>query len=158
MPLRGQQNTYRRLYSQQPQQPAQSQGSLQLRSRRARSQQQQQNLITMEEAKMWKDMTRGEKVVYATKQTSYAGIVMAGLAITGGLFYMVGSELFSSNNASGVYNRALEMVKSNQEVRTLICLMRCDLRIFCMLFSCRIYWGLLFPGSKNIVGEVGRSW
>jgi hypothetical protein len=27
-----------------------------------------------------------------------------------------------------------------------------------MLFSCRIYWGLLFPGSKNIVGEVGRSW
>lgn len=70
----------------------------------------------MEEAKMWKDMSRGEKVVYATKQTSYAGIVMAGLAITGGLFYMVGSELFSSNNASGVYNRALDMVKSNTEV------------------------------------------
>lgn len=74
------------------------------------------DLITMEEAKMWKDMTRGEKIVYATKQTSYAGIILAGLGITGSLAYVVGSELFSSNNASGVYSRALTMVKNNQEV------------------------------------------
>ena len=41
------------------------------------------SLITQENAKKWRDMSTGERVVFATKQTSYTGVILAGLGISG---------------------------------------------------------------------------
>lgn len=44
------------------------------------------SVVTIEDAKRWKDMSPGEKIVYGTKQTSYAGVVLTGLGLTGNAF------------------------------------------------------------------------
>ena len=77
------------------------------------------DLITMDTAKAWRDMSPREKTVYATKQTSYTGLILAGMGLSATLLYMVFGELFGgmlgqSNSASGVYGRTLDLVKDNE--------------------------------------------
>ncbi len=43
----------------------------------------------MDTVKAWKDMTGGERVVHATKQTSYAGVIAVGLGVTGSYYRML---------------------------------------------------------------------
>eukprot|EP00158_Paraphelidium_tribonemae_P000338 Partr_v1_DN21524_c0_g1_i1_m20329 putative translocase of inner mitochondrial membrane 21 homolog (yeast) len=80
----------------------------------------QSDVITMDTAKKWRDMTSGERVVYATKQTSYTGIVLAGLGLSATLIYLVTSELFGSDHASAMYNKALDSVRANEQAVALL--------------------------------------
>lgn len=74
------------------------------------------NVSTMEDATRWRDMSPAEKVVHATKQTSYLGVVLLGLGLTGAMFYFLGSELFSPNRPSAIYNKSLTLVQRNEDV------------------------------------------
>ncbi|XP_022122235.2 mitochondrial import inner membrane translocase subunit Tim21 [Pieris rapae] len=58
----------------------------------------------------------GEKVKEATKTASYTGIILAGVGITGVIFYYVFRELFSSNSSNSIYSVALEKCKSDPRV------------------------------------------
>ncbi|XP_045521628.1 mitochondrial import inner membrane translocase subunit Tim21 [Pieris brassicae] len=58
----------------------------------------------------------GEKVKEATKTASYTGIILAGVGITGVIFYYVFRELFSSNSSNSIYSVALEKCKTDPRV------------------------------------------
>jgi hypothetical protein len=96
-----------------------STGQVQLRPRAPRKNQ-QSGLQSMEDVKLWRDMSSGEKVVHATKQTSYAGIALGGIALTSIIGYTVLSELFSTDQATAVYNRALDEIKQHAMVKEVL--------------------------------------
>lgn len=50
----------------------------------------------------------GEKVKEAAKTVSYTGVILAGVGITGVIFYYVFRELFSSNSSNSIYSAALD--------------------------------------------------
>ncbi len=59
----------------------------------------------------------GEKIKETAKTTSYLGVILLGVGVTGIMFYAIFSELFSSNSPNAVYTAAFEKCK---EVCTLI--------------------------------------
>jgi hypothetical protein len=79
-----------------------------------------QEIVTMEDALRWRDMSPRQKVVYATKQTSYTGVIVAGLGLTSVLFYLVGAELFSKSDERIVYDLALDRIRGVDQVVELL--------------------------------------
>lgn len=61
-------------------------------------------------------LTMGEKVKEAGKDIYYTGFIIAGLGVLGMMAYYIGSELFSSGSANGVYTKAFKLCKSNTQV------------------------------------------
>lgn len=66
--------------------------------------------------KPFSELTLGEKVTRAGKDATYTGIVIAGIAVTGIMFYAIGRELFSGQSPSGVYGRAFKLCRKNEQV------------------------------------------
>lgn len=54
----------------------------------------------------------GEKIKETTKTVSYTGVILAGIGVTGVIFYYVFRELFSSNSANSIYSEALDKCKN----------------------------------------------
>lgn len=50
----------------------------------------------------------GEKVKETTKTATYLGVILVGVGVTGGLFYTVFRELFSSKSPNNVYTKAMK--------------------------------------------------
>lgn len=83
--------------------------------------QKQQQLVRMDDVKAWADMSGKERVVHATKQTSYVGVVVAGFAVTAVLGYAIASELLGgTDSASAVYSRALDTLQHNDNVKQVL--------------------------------------
>ncbi|NXF91859.1 TIM21 translocase, partial [Eubucco bourcierii] len=66
---------------------------------------------------------RGETLLSAARQVKEAGrdftyfiVVLVGIGVTGGLFYVIFKELFSSSSPSKIYGHALEKCRSHPEV------------------------------------------
>lgn len=79
------------------------------------------DLITQEEALRWRDMSPRQKVVFATKQTSYTGVILAGVGLTATLITLVTMELFGgAKSEQKIYDQALKMVQANEEVKELL--------------------------------------
>ncbi|KAK0133158.1 Mitochondrial import inner membrane translocase subunit Tim21 [Merluccius polli] len=57
-----------------------------------------------------------QKVKDAGRDFTYLIVVLMGLGLTGGLFYVVFQELFSSSSPNQVYGKAFKAVKSHPEV------------------------------------------
>ncbi|KOB71045.1 putative mitochondrial import inner membrane translocase subunit tim21 [Operophtera brumata] len=58
----------------------------------------------------------GEKIKDTTKTVSYTGVILAGIGVTGVIFYYVFRELFSSNSPNSIYSAALEKCKNDPRV------------------------------------------
>ena len=54
----------------------------------------------------------GEKIKDTAKTTSYLGVILLGVGVTGALFYTIFSELFSSSSPNAVYSEAFEKCKN----------------------------------------------
>lgn len=54
----------------------------------------------------------GEKVKEAAKTTSYLGVIVLGVGVTGIMFYAIFRELFSSNSPNAIYTEAFEKCKA----------------------------------------------
>ncbi|KAI9030518.1 TIM21-domain-containing protein [Hyaloraphidium curvatum] len=65
-------------------------------------------------------MTRGERLVEASKTLVTAGFVVGGVLIMGGILYVIGSELTSDSSATKVYHDLLEQLRQHPEVEELI--------------------------------------
>ena len=50
---------------------------------------------------------------------TYLAVILGGFALTGFLFWSVGSEFFSSNSPSAIFTQALNRVKSDPRVSSL---------------------------------------
>uniref|UniRef100_A0A8C9UTQ7 Mitochondrial import inner membrane translocase subunit Tim21 n=1 Tax=Spermophilus dauricus TaxID=99837 RepID=A0A8C9UTQ7_SPEDA len=61
-------------------------------------------------------VSTSQKVKEAGRDFTYLVIVVIGIGITGGLFYTIFRELFSSSSPSKVYGKALEKCRSHPEV------------------------------------------
>lgn len=66
---------------------------------------------------------RGETAIPTTQKVKEAGrdftyliVVLIGISITGGLFYVIFKELFSSSSPSKIYGKALEKCRTHPEV------------------------------------------
>ena len=55
----------------------------------------------------------------AGKDMTYLAVILGGFALTGFLFWSVGSEFFSSNSPSAIFTQALNRVKSDPRVSSL---------------------------------------
>jgi import inner membrane translocase subunit TIM21 len=62
------------------------------------------------------ELTLGEKVKQVGSDATYTGIVIAGIAVTGFMFYAIGRELFSGQSPSGIYSRAFKTCKKTDKV------------------------------------------
>lgn len=58
----------------------------------------------------------GEKIKETTKTISYTGVILAGVGVTGIIFYYVLRELFSSNSPNSIYSAALAKCKDDPRI------------------------------------------
>lgn len=61
-------------------------------------------------------LTLGEKVKEGAKDVTYLGIIIAGVGITGIMFYAIIRELFSGDSPNSVYTEALKLCRNDPAV------------------------------------------
>ncbi|XP_004466859.1 mitochondrial import inner membrane translocase subunit Tim21 [Dasypus novemcinctus] len=61
-------------------------------------------------------VSTAQKVKEAGRDFTYLIVVLIGISITGGLFYVIFKELFSSSSPNKIYGKALEKCRSHPEV------------------------------------------
>ncbi|XP_068955662.1 mitochondrial import inner membrane translocase subunit Tim21-like [Petaurus breviceps papuanus] len=61
-------------------------------------------------------LSASQRVKEAGRDFTYLIIVLIGMSVTGGLFYVVFKELFSSSSPNKIFGRALEKCRSHPEV------------------------------------------
>lgn len=59
----------------------------------------------------------GEKIKENTKTASYTAIILAGLGVTGIMFYAIFRELFSKSSSCNIYSKALKRVEQDPRVQ-----------------------------------------
>ncbi|KAH8884729.1 TIM21-domain-containing protein [Thozetella sp. PMI_491] len=59
----------------------------------------------------WSDLSAAEKTGRAAQQTFNFGLVLVGVALTGGVGYVLYSEVFSSDSKVAYFNRAVDRIK-----------------------------------------------
>ncbi|XP_034474064.1 mitochondrial import inner membrane translocase subunit Tim21 [Drosophila innubila] len=59
----------------------------------------------------------GEKIKENTKTASYTAIILAGLGVTGIMFYAIFRELFSKDSSNNIYSTALQRVVDDPRVQ-----------------------------------------
>lgn len=52
-----------------------------------------------------------------TKTASYTGVILLGVGLTGGLFYVIFRELFSSNSPQNIYSAALDRCVNDTRIQ-----------------------------------------
>ena len=62
-------------------------------------------------------MPIGERIKENTKTTSYSLVILLGAGLTGGLFYVIFKELFSSNSPQNIYTAALDRCVSDPQIQ-----------------------------------------
>ncbi|KAM0124190.1 hypothetical protein ACHAO1_011107 [Botrytis cinerea] len=61
----------------------------------------------------WRDLSRREKVSRTTQQTFNLGTVLVGTALTGGVIYLLYTEVFGPESKTNQFNRAADQVKKD---------------------------------------------
>ncbi|XP_027708183.1 mitochondrial import inner membrane translocase subunit Tim21 isoform X2 [Vombatus ursinus] len=61
-------------------------------------------------------LSTSQRVKEAGRDFTYLIIVLIGISVTGGLFYVIFQELFSSSSPNKIYGKALEKCRSHPEV------------------------------------------
>jgi len=84
--------------------------------RKAQSEKNTRKDIVEAKDKPYGELSTSQKVKRAGKDASYTAIVIAGIAVTGALFFAIGRELLSGQSPSGVYSRAFKLVKNHDDV------------------------------------------
>lgn len=62
-------------------------------------------------------MPLGERIKENTKTASYTGVILLGVGLTGGLFYVIFRELFSSNSPQNIYSAALDRCVNDPQIQ-----------------------------------------
>ncbi|GAB1316647.1 mitochondrial import inner membrane translocase subunit tim21 [Madurella fahalii] len=61
----------------------------------------------------WTELSAGEKTARAAQQTFNFGMVILGVALTGGVGYFLYSEVFSSDSKTTYFNRAVDRIRKD---------------------------------------------
>ncbi|KAL4910370.1 hypothetical protein BDW74DRAFT_144963 [Aspergillus multicolor] len=68
----------------------------------------------------WGELSGREKVARATQQSINFVVVLAGAALTGGVFYLLYTEVFSPNSKTWQFEKAVERVKNDARCTALL--------------------------------------
>ncbi|CAO3685192.1 unnamed protein product [Rhizopus microsporus] len=71
-------------------------------------------------AKPWSELSTPQKVVVASKTTFNVGIILTGFALTSAIVYYIGSELFGSQSTTSILSDAVDRVKANEEIVSIL--------------------------------------
>lgn len=63
----------------------------------------------------WKQLSVGEKAGRATQQSFNFGMVLVGLAMTGGVSYLLYTEVFSPDSKVAYFNRTVDRIKKDPD-------------------------------------------
>ncbi|XP_015925594.1 mitochondrial import inner membrane translocase subunit Tim21 [Parasteatoda tepidariorum] len=74
------------------------------------------NAITSHKENEHGQITVAEKVKQTTKDAGYLGIIIAGVGVTGIMFYAIFRELFSRQSPNSVYSSALKLCRNEPSV------------------------------------------
>ncbi|KAL3428448.1 mitochondrial import inner membrane translocase subunit Tim [Phlyctema vagabunda] len=62
----------------------------------------------------WGDLSAGEKAARTTQQSFNFGLIIVGTVLTGGVAYLLYTEVFSPDSKTAHFNRAADRVKSDE--------------------------------------------
>ncbi|KAI1143187.1 import inner membrane translocase subunit tim-21, mitochondrial [Hypoxylon sp. FL0543] len=68
----------------------------------------------------WHELSASEKASRATQQTFNFGLVIVGLALTGGVGYFLYQDVFSPDSKTAYFNRAVDRIKKDPECIALL--------------------------------------
>ncbi|KUJ10388.1 TIM21-domain-containing protein [Mollisia scopiformis] len=68
----------------------------------------------------WGDLTAGEKAARTTQQTFNFGFIFLGAILTGGVAFVLYTEVFSADSKTRVFNRAVDEVKKDSRCTALL--------------------------------------
>ncbi|KAI4128666.1 MAG: hypothetical protein LQ347_004071 [Umbilicaria vellea] len=68
----------------------------------------------------WGDLSTREKAARTTQQTLNFGIILAGMVMTGGVAFLLYTDVFSSDSTTSHFNRAVGQVRADSRVRELL--------------------------------------
>ncbi|MCJ1292136.1 mitochondrial import inner membrane translocase subunit tim21 [Xylographa carneopallida] len=61
----------------------------------------------------WKDLTTREKAARTTQKTFHLGVVLTGLVMTGGVAYLLYTDVFAADSRTSIFNRAADEVRAS---------------------------------------------
>ncbi|KAI8968454.1 TIM21-domain-containing protein [Mycotypha africana] len=70
--------------------------------------------------KTWSELSTPQKVVVASKTTVNLGVILTGLGLTGAIVYYITSELFSSQSTTSIFNRTVDLIRENEEIKDIL--------------------------------------
>ena len=68
----------------------------------------------------WKELRPGEKAARATQQTFNVGLILLGIAMTGGVATVLWLEVFSTDSKTSIFNQAADRVRKDEACRKLL--------------------------------------
>ncbi|KAL2148491.1 hypothetical protein VTH82DRAFT_2045 [Thermothelomyces myriococcoides] len=68
----------------------------------------------------WTELSVGEKTARAAQQTFNFGLVVLGLVLTGGVSYLLYSEVFSPDSKTTYFNRAVDRIRTDPRCQELL--------------------------------------
>ncbi|KAL8819201.1 MAG: hypothetical protein Q9191_007782 [Dirinaria sp. TL-2023a] len=68
----------------------------------------------------WQDLSRREKAARTTQQTFNFGLVITGIIMTGGVVYLLYTEVFASDSKTRHFNRAVDRVRADTRALELL--------------------------------------
>ncbi|MCJ1434570.1 mitochondrial import inner membrane translocase subunit tim21 [Xylographa pallens] len=61
----------------------------------------------------WKDLTTREKAARTTQKTFHLGVILTGLVMTGGVAYLLYTDVFAADSRTSIFNRAVDEVRAS---------------------------------------------
>ncbi|MCJ1345735.1 mitochondrial import inner membrane translocase subunit tim21 [Peltigera leucophlebia] len=68
----------------------------------------------------WKDLSIREKAARTTQQSFNLGVIVTGLLMTGGVAYLLYTEVFSSDSKTRQFNRAVDRIRADSRVKEVL--------------------------------------
>jgi len=76
--------------------------------------------LTNNEMRSWSELRGGEKVARAGRQIGNLTVILIGFGIAALVVYSTSTELFASNSPTKVFNRAVDLIRANEEISTIL--------------------------------------
>ncbi|MCJ1286712.1 mitochondrial import inner membrane translocase subunit tim21 [Xylographa opegraphella] len=61
----------------------------------------------------WKDLSVREKAARTTQKTLHLGVILSGLVMTGGVAYLLYTDVFAADSRTSIFNRAVDEVRAS---------------------------------------------